>query len=176
MYKRTIRIFFTWQDNKEAEWLQSMAKDGWHLARYRFGLYTFIQGEPGEYVYKLDYRNGTDEDIDSYLALFEEAGWEKVERFHGWHYFRKPLTVNEDAPDIYTDHETEAHKYRLLVNLLIPLFLVTLVLAATIFQPGVTGHPIYTALKVLYGFLIALYVISIVQLKVKINKLTQNHL
>ena len=39
---------------KEERWLNEMASRGWHLVRYRLGGYHFEQGEPGEWIYRIE--------------------------------------------------------------------------------------------------------------------------
>jgi len=48
--------FWAWQDEKEEQWLNAMSKQGYHLiSPGSFGRYEFEQGEPKNYVYRLDF-------------------------------------------------------------------------------------------------------------------------
>ncbi|SFB09715.1 MULTISPECIES: DUF2812 domain-containing protein [unclassified Bacillus (in: firmicutes)] len=124
--KKVFKIFFAWQDNKEEEWLNDMAVQGWGLKKYAL-YYEFEKIEPTNYVYKLDFKAGN-HDMDEYKAIFEDAGWEHVAQYGGWHYFRT-VGVQMASPDIYSDSESKIQKYKSLnkslVLGLISLFFLT---------------------------------------------------
>lgn len=107
--KKVFKLFAYWQDTKEEEWLNQMAKDGWLLKDYRF-FYFFEKSEPGNYVYKTDYKTLKNTDFQEYKAIFKDAGWEHAAQFAGWHYFRTK-TDNGVLPDIYSDSDSRIQKY-----------------------------------------------------------------
>ena len=52
---KKFRWFWAWDDEKEEQWLREMAQKGWHLLSVSIpGNYTFEQGAPKGYVYRLD--------------------------------------------------------------------------------------------------------------------------
>lgn len=100
--------FFTVDDyEKEQEFLQDMTSKGWYLKDYKGFRYYFEKSEPNDYVYRIDYKEPLD-DLDEYLSVFEDAGWEVVLQypvFHGaWIYFRKP-NYDENV-EIFTNDES----------------------------------------------------------------------
>jgi len=120
--------FWPWQDEAEEAWLRKMSQAGWHLSKADlFGQYTFTAGEPRDTVYRLDYQGKESSDLQDYMQLFRDAGWEHVSAMGGWHYFRK-LAQPGDALEIFTDVESKIEKYeRLLVVLFLPFFLLNIV-------------------------------------------------
>ena len=44
------KLFWAWQDEKEAAWLRKMSNEGWHLIQAAPFLYTFRKGEKKDYV------------------------------------------------------------------------------------------------------------------------------
>ena len=127
--KKVIRVFFVWSETKEAEWLNKMSRDGWHLIKVSVFFYIFEKGEPENFVYQFDFRLGSSEDEEEYLEIFRSAGWELVNQFGAWYYFRKPWREGEQNR-IYSDRESLKKKY---MTILFFLFLVGLPLFINLF-------------------------------------------
>lgn len=87
-FKTVSRIFFAWQAEKEENWLNEMSKKGWHLDNTGFITYTFRKGESEDIIYRLDFKIIRNENIDDYITLFEDAGWEYISKMGPWYYFR----------------------------------------------------------------------------------------
>ena len=89
MERKTIRKWFwAWDFDKEEEWLENMARNGWVLDGVGFCTYHFIKTEPGEYSVRLQYLPIAEENTD-YINLLEESGAERVGRMVQWVYYRK---------------------------------------------------------------------------------------
>ncbi len=112
-----------------------MAAEGLNLSSYKFGRYTFEEGPPGEYIYRLELLKGepTDEQSRDYLAFMEDYGVECVDTYMNWAFFRKKST--EGPFEIYSDFDSIIGHYKRVtyllgtvgvVNLFIALFNVTL--------------------------------------------------
>ena len=115
--RRKFKWFWAWQDEREEEWLRSMAQQGWHLVSLFPTIYTFEQGEPRDDVYRLDFIT-SNTDTEEYLQLFADAGWEHFGVMSGWQYFRKPAAARQ-SDEIYTDPKSKAQKYRRLIGFLV---------------------------------------------------------
>ncbi len=117
--------YWAWDDEKEEAWLREQSLAGLHLKKVSFpSVYTFEQGKPVDYVYRLDYFYDRKE-MPDYLALFEESGWEHLGEMSGWQYFRTK-NVNGDLPEIYSDNASKAKKYQRLILFLViflPIYL-----------------------------------------------------
>ena len=101
---KKYKQFFIWQWDEEERWLNEMAAQGWHFVKYRFpGYYTFEQGEPGAYQYRLEameHRIGSKEAQD-YIAFLRDMDIEVMDSYLFWAYFRKP--ANGKPFEIFSD-------------------------------------------------------------------------
>jgi len=166
--KRIFRWFWAWQDEKEQAWLSDMAAQGWHLDRLGFpGLYHFRAGDSSKMVYRLDYRTLQHRERESYLQLFEDAGWEHVGDLSGWVYFRKEVQPGED-PEIFSDLESKSKKYQRLLLLLVIFLPILTVLMPEFDQPH---GGLFSILTGLYVVLILFYVYAMIRLLGRIGEL-----
>jgi hypothetical protein len=77
-------VNFPWTFEKEEAWLNRMSSRGWQLVKPGFFRYTFEDGTPGDYQYRIEF---TDINLKSdkgtpYLSLLEESGIELVAICH----------------------------------------------------------------------------------------------
>ena len=120
--KTIFKIFFAWQEKKEGRWLRKMSNDGWHLDSVGPLYYRFKRGEPKDMVYQFDFKPLRGKELDDYIALFDDAGWEYVGRLGSWYYFRTEAKEGL-TPEIYTDNASKLKKYK---TLLIVLAVITM--------------------------------------------------
>ena len=91
---------WVWDFDREEQWLNTMAQQGWVLDKLGFCRYEFVSCEPGEYTVRLEMR----EHDEGYLSFMADTGAEYVGRMMKWIYFRKKT---EDGPfDIFSDVES----------------------------------------------------------------------
>ena len=96
--RKTIRKWFwVWDFEKEEDWLNEMAMNGWVLESVGICTYHFIRCEPGEYSVRLE-MHPYDE---AYLSFMNETGAEYVGRMMMWIYFRKKTA--EGPFDLFSD-------------------------------------------------------------------------
>lgn len=113
--KRTVKWFWSWQDERLEAWLRSMSQQGWHLAAAGWpARYTFTRGEPTDLVYRLDWQEASRKEMPNYLQLFADAGWEHTGSHAGWQIFRRPAAAGA-APEIFTDVDSKAAKYERMI-------------------------------------------------------------
>lgn len=121
MNKNTVkkfRWFWIWQDEQEEAWLSEMATRGYHLEKPQlFGVYHFHVGDPDNVIYRLDFNVIGKKDRESYLQLFQDAGWEHVRGLSFWAYFRKQCKPGETA-EIFSDTDSKIQKYRRIITFL----------------------------------------------------------
>lgn len=115
--KQVTRFFGTWAADKETEWLNRMARQGWYLHDLQFLTYRFRLAESSNTVYQLDYQVVAKENWQDYLELFAEAGWTYVTSITNWHYFR----ADGDRAEIQPLHTDNASKIAMLKRLLTTL-------------------------------------------------------
>src|SRR5512137_466287 len=114
---RKSKWFWAWQDDREEAWLGEMSRQGLHLRHPGpFGQYTFEQGEPSEFVYRLDFVANARKNPD-YYQLFRDAGWEHAGELGGWQYWRKEVRGGK-VPEIFTDNASKIQKYQRLLGYL----------------------------------------------------------
>ncbi len=122
------RWFWAWNDDKEEAWLGEMSRQGLHLQQAgAFGQYTFEQGEPRQYAYRLDFVTESKKK-DDYYQIFRDAGWEHVGEMSGWQYWRKEI-VDGKVPEIFTDNASKIQKYQRLLGYMVifyPIFIIFL--------------------------------------------------
>lgn len=170
---RRRKIFFAWQDEKEERWLRQMARDeGLHLVAATLPcFYTFRRGERADYAYRLDFQTVPKGDKAHYLQLFEDAGWEHVGEMNNWHYFRKPV-VGGVVPEILTDPDSKAQKYRRVLGIHVIVLSMTTVL---ITNPIWRRHS-YAEIEIIWFLcllMMVLLIYSAVRLIVRIGELTR---
>ena len=96
--RKTIRKWFwVWDFEKEEDWLNEMAMNGWVLESIGWCTYHFVRCEPGEYSVRLE-MHPHDEPYESFM---KETGAEFIGRMVMWVYFRKKTA---DGPfDLFSD-------------------------------------------------------------------------
>ncbi len=127
---RKIRWFWSWNDVEEETWLRDMSAQGLHLKDIENPcIYIFEQGEPVNYVYKLDYHINNamfnnvgwfalaeesakvKEARKEYHQLFKDAGWKYLATNRGWKYFRQAEETGK-IQELYTDLASKEVRYR----------------------------------------------------------------
>lgn len=102
---------------KEEKWLNEMAAKGMHFVDFSPGRYTFEEGKPGEYIYRIELLDQLPGNIESkaYIKWMEESGVECVASFFRWVYFRKRKI---DGPfDLYSDFDSRIKHYKRVASL-----------------------------------------------------------
>ena len=98
MEKKTVRKWFwVWEFEKEEEWLNEMAANGWVLDSVGYCTYHFVRCEPGTYTVRTE-MHPYDEQNLSFMA---ETGAEYVGRMMMWIYFRKK--TEDGIFDLFSD-------------------------------------------------------------------------
>lgn len=134
--KKVWKTFSIFAYEKEQAYLRKMHNAGWKLRRISgLNLYTFEVCAPEDVIYQLDYNPQTDMDKAEYLQMFEDCGWEYIQDYAQYSYFRKPASAMEGPEEIFCDDDSRAqmllrifkHRYLpfaiiLLVNTIIGVF------------------------------------------------------
>lgn len=111
---KTVNKFYgVWSWDEEEQWLNEMAAQGWYFVKYAFPCrYTFEQGEPGAYQYRLqalEHKIGSKESQD-YLAFLRDMDIELIDSYLYWVYLRKP---NDGEPfELFSDVESRMKHMR----------------------------------------------------------------
>lgn len=128
--KTVVRMLMPWNDEKEERWLAEQERSGWHLKAVRGFGYTFERASPADVAYRLDFHAGHRSDLQEYLALFKDSGWEHAGTLGHWHYFRQGV-VDGKVPEIYTDPESRVAKYKRVIALMGVMLVILAAVIAT---------------------------------------------
>lgn len=102
--KKELKFFSIWGYEKEQEYLRTMHKNGWKLVKITgIGVYHFEKCEPQDVIYQLDYNKEGLEHKEEYVKMFEDCGWEYLQDFVGYSYFRKPASETAGSEEIFCD-------------------------------------------------------------------------
>ena len=109
--KHIIRKAY-WNYEKEERWINEMANKGLLLDNYSWCKYTFSEGKPGEYIYRIELLDNKSNHPESqaYIRFLEESGVEHVSSYMRWVYLRKKASDGEF--DIYTDIDSKIKHYK----------------------------------------------------------------
>ena len=67
------------------------------------GRYHFEKCEPEDVVYQLDYNQEGLSYKEEYVQMFKDCGWEYLQDFAGYSYFRKPASGMNGDEEIFCD-------------------------------------------------------------------------
>lgn len=102
--KKEFHYFTIAQWREEQKYLQEQHKNGWRFVKIGLvGLYSFEKCEPEDVVYQLDYNQQGLLHKDEYLQMFRDCGWEYIQDFYGYSYFRKPVSAMNGEEEIFCD-------------------------------------------------------------------------
>ncbi|OGX79888.1 hypothetical protein A6395_04610 [Exiguobacterium sp. SH31] len=116
MKTKTVYRFYA-DYEKEEVWLNDMAGAGWFLERFRLGRYTFVQGDPNEYTYRIELMEEAPNNPKSiaYFEFLEEMGIEVVATTFRWVFLRK---LTADGPfRLYSDIDSKIRHERRIFHL-----------------------------------------------------------
>lgn len=111
--KKTVRIFTAMDWQAEQNYLREQHKNGWKYKRSGFMLYHFEKCEPEDVIYQLDFNSEGTKRRDDYLQMFKDCGWEYIQEFNGYTFFRKPVSqMNGREEEIFCDDESRLEMIR----------------------------------------------------------------
>ncbi len=114
--------FFSWEYEKEENWLNEMSAIGLQLVSVNFMKYTFEDGKDGEYTYRIQLLDSSPSNIENikYIKFLEELGIEHVATMSNWIYLRKKSADGEF--ELFSDLDMKIKQYNnIKIILAIPL-------------------------------------------------------
>lgn len=104
---KQFRYFTIFNHKKEEDYLREKHKSGWKFTRVSgLGVYHFEKCEPKDVVYQLDYNPQTKDTKQEYLQMFEDCGWDYIQDYAGYSYFRKPACDMKGEEGIFNDDDS----------------------------------------------------------------------
>lgn len=113
--KSITRWWWAWNFDKEEEWLNQMADNGYALVGAKWIFYQFEKTEPGEYIIRIEYHKNRME----YINFIEELGAERISYYMGWNYYRRKSSLGEF--DIFSDLKSKIEHLKGVERLILPL-------------------------------------------------------
>lgn len=105
--KKQFKWFTIFEYEKEQDYLRNMHKSSWKFVKVKgFGVYYFEKCAPQDVVYQLDYNKDGLAHKEEYLKMFDDCGWEYVQDYADYSYFRKSVTDDGEAEEIFCDDES----------------------------------------------------------------------
>jgi hypothetical protein len=132
--KHKVRKLFV-DFEKEEKWINDMAAKGLNFTNYSIGKYSFQEGKPGEYIYRLELLKElpTHAESQSYIKFMEETGVECMDTYMRWVFFRKKAEDGEF--DLYSDFDSRIKHYERIIWLIGVVWFINLM--AAIFNVGI---------------------------------------
>ena len=112
--KRVWRFFSIAQQAEEEAFLREMHKAGWKLRRVSgVCVYHFARCAPEDVVYQLDYNPEGLREGEGYRQVFRDCGWEFVQGYMDYAYFRKPAAaMRGEEEEIFSDDASRLQMLR----------------------------------------------------------------
>ncbi|RDU24244.1 DUF2812 domain-containing protein [Anaerosacchariphilus polymeriproducens] len=102
--KIEFRFFTIPQWRQEQDYLRQQHNKGWAFTKVDFiGLYHFEKCEAQDVVYQLDYNQEGIANKVEYVQMFRDCGWEYLQDYVGYSYFRKASSEMNGNEEIFCD-------------------------------------------------------------------------
>ena len=106
--KKLFRYFSIFEYEKEEKFLREMHKSGWKFVKVAgFGIYHFEKCTSEDVIYQLDYNRDAQKNREEYLQMFSDCGWEHLQDYAGYSYFRKPAADMREDEGIFCDEDSK---------------------------------------------------------------------
>lgn len=170
--KTEFRLFSITEWKKEEKYLSQQHKNGWEFVKVNLvGFYHFKKCTPKNVVYQLDYNPESITQKDEYIQMFQDCGWEYLQNFAGYSYFRKPASeMNGAEEEIFCDDISRLDMMkRVFKQRMVPLLCIFfLIIIPQIFiqsQFDRTENRILMLIFcVMFGLYLALFIVFAIQL------------
>lgn len=124
--KKEFKWFSIFDYEKEQDYLRDMHKSGWKLVKVSgLCIYHFEKCTPEDVIYQLDYNKEGIANKDEYVKMFNDCGWEYLQDYVGYSYFRKPVSETNGEEAIFCDDESRFQMMeRVFKGRMIPLLII----------------------------------------------------
>ena len=158
--KKQLRIFTIAEGEKEEQYLQKRHREGWKFTKVSLpGFYHFEKCTPENVTYQLDYDEEGLKHKDEYVQLFKDCGWEYIQDFGGYSYFRKPVSEMQGEEEIFCDDESRLDMMqRVFAGRYLPILIILMLLIVpNLFEQFQSTHADAPVLLVLFLILLGIY-------------------
>lgn len=106
-HKKESRFFSIFNHEKEQEYLSENHRQGWKFLKVTgLGMYHFEECQPEDIIYQLDYNREGSAQKEEYIKMFSDCGWEYIQEYAGYSYFRKAVKEMHEEEEIFCDDES----------------------------------------------------------------------
>ncbi|MDE5984702.1 MAG: DUF2812 domain-containing protein [Eubacterium sp.] len=152
--KIMVRFFNIVQWRQEQDYLRAQHNMGWKFVKVNaLGCYHFEKCEPEDVKYQLDYNPEGIAHKAEYIQMFSDCGWEYMQDYVGYSYFRKPVSEmqNKDEEIFCDDSSRLDMMNRVFKGRIVPLIILFFgVILPQLFMNSPVGYRDYS--KVIYIF------------------------
>lgn len=170
--------FFTVSDWKQEEtYLREQHKNGWEFVKVNFiSLYHFRKCEPADVVYQLDYHPESITHKEAYIQMFRDCGWEYLQNYCGYSYFRKSVSEMDGEEEIFCDDDSRLDMMkRVFKQRIIPLLLIFfLLIIPQIFIQSRIDTPENHILMLVFCVLSGLYLTLFIKFAIRFRNCFQS--
>ena len=158
--KKQFKWFTIFEYEKEQDYLREMHKAGWKFVKVTgLGMYHFEKCAPQDVVYQLDYNKDGLAHKEEYLQMFHDCGWEYIQDFVGYSYFRKPASDDGAAEEIFCDEESRFQMMqRVMRGRMVPLLVIFFAVLLPQFLRSLFSTRNYV-ITVFIGVILAIYLL-----------------
>lgn len=160
--KKEFRYFSIPQWQKEQDYLQKQHREGWRFTGVTFlGIYHFEKCQPEDVVYQLDYNPEGVANKAEYVQMFQDCGWEYLQDFVGYSYFRKPVSMMNGQEEIFCDDDSRMDMMkRVLKGRVLPLVIIfCCIILPQLFMQSHSDSSISGILTGMFAVLFVLYLV-----------------
>lgn len=156
--KTEFKYFTIPEWKEEQDYLRQQHQNGWEFVGVNFiGFYHFEKCEPADVIYQLDYNPDGRAHKKEYIQMFRDCGWEYLQDFVGYSYFRKAVSEMNDEEEIFCDDSSRLDMMkRVLRGRMLPLLPLFLLIVVFTYM-----NPIDTSLKNLLIFVVVIIYLSL---------------
>ena len=121
--KKEVKFFSIVRHKEEEQYLRRQHNEGWRLIKVTgLGVYHFEKCQPEDVVYQLDYNQEGLSNRAEYIKMFDDCGWEYIQEYFGYSYFRKKAAGMNGEEEIFCDDSSRlAMMERVFKGRMIPL-------------------------------------------------------
>lgn len=171
--KKELRYFSVPEWKKEEAYLRQQHKDGWKFVKVSgFCVYHFEKCTPEDVIYQLDYNQDGIAHKDEYVKMFGDCGWEYLQDYVGYSYFRKPASEMDGTEEIFCDDASRLDMMnRVFKGRMMPLFVIFfLIIIPQIIQWSIIDRPFSYALRIAFLILFVLYLLLFISFAIPYRK------
>lgn len=159
--KKAFKYFTIPEWQKEQDYLRDQHSRGWKFVGVRFpGLYYFEKCEPEDVIYQLDYNPEGTQQQEAYIQMFRDCGWEYIEEYVGYSYFRKSAANMQGEEGIFCDDASRVDMMkRVFKGRILPLAVIfLLVIVPNLWWQSFLDTPLNQVLTMAFSGLLLLYI------------------